>query len=93
MSFITLKDGKIEIKAMDEETLFGGEDFNNHFVKEFKRKHKMSNSLHSRVLMRMRNECERANRTLSQKSKVTIEIDATCQGIDFRSSITHQAMI
>ncbi|RHN44646.1 putative non-chaperonin molecular chaperone ATPase [Medicago truncatula] len=84
MSFITLKDGKIEIKAMDEETLFGGEDFNNrmvnHFVKEFTRKHKMNNSLHSRVLMRMRNECERAKRTLSYESKVAIEIDYTFQG-------------
>jgi hypothetical protein len=28
VSFITLKDGKFEIKATAEETLFGGEDFN-----------------------------------------------------------------
>jgi L1 cell adhesion molecule like protein len=91
VSLITLKDDKFEIKAMAE-THFGGDDFDqrmvNHFVKVFKRKHKKDISGNSRALRRLTIECERAKRTLSYDTEVTIDIDVICEGIDFCSSIT-----
>jgi L1 cell adhesion molecule like protein len=91
VSLITLKDDKFEIKAMVE-TTFGGDDFDqrmvNHFVKVFKRKHKKDISGNSRALRRLTIECERAKRTLSYDTEVTIDIDVICEGIDFCSSIT-----
>lgn len=50
-----------------------GEDFDNrmvnHFVAEFKRKHKKDLSTNPRALRRLRTACERAKRTLSSSSQ------------------------
>lgn len=52
---------------------FAGEDFDNrmvnHFVAEFKRKHKKDLASNPRALRRLRTACERAKRTLSSSSQ------------------------
>eukprot|EP00183_Erythrolobus_madagascarensis_P006930 CAMPEP_0185844266 /NCGR_PEP_ID=MMETSP1354-20130828/482_1 /TAXON_ID=708628 /ORGANISM="Erythrolobus madagascarensis, Strain CCMP3276" /LENGTH=659 /DNA_ID=CAMNT_0028543897 /DNA_START=25 /DNA_END=2004 /DNA_ORIENTATION=- len=87
--------GVFEVKATAGNTHLGGEDFDNrmvnHFVNEFKRKHKKdltqgSNS--ARAMRRLRTACERAKRTLSSAAQTSIEIDSLFDGIDFYSSIT-----
>merc|ERR1712038_1131400 len=60
----------------------------NHFLTEFKRKHKKDLSSNKRSLRRLRTACERAKRTLSAAANANIEIDALFEGIDFYSSIT-----
>jgi L1 cell adhesion molecule like protein len=60
----------------------------NHFVSEFKRKHKKDLSSNPRALRRLRTACERAKRTLSSSSQASIEIDSLFEGIDFYTSIT-----
>ncbi|KAK4406127.1 Heat shock cognate protein 2 [Sesamum angolense] len=74
------------------DTHLGGEDFDNrmvnHFVQEFKRKHKKDISGNPRALRRLRTACERAKRTLSSTAQTTIEIDSLYEGIDFYSTIT-----
>merc|ERR1712107_570490 len=74
------------------DTHLGGEDFDNrlvdHFVTEFKRKHKKDLSGNKRALRRLRTACERANRTLSASAQANIEIDSLFEGIDFYTSIT-----
>merc|ERR1711975_43287 len=67
-------------------------DFDNrmvdHFVNEFKRKHKKDIKGNKRALRRLRTACERAKRTLSASAQANIEIDSLFEGIDFYTSIT-----
>ncbi|KAF2300408.1 hypothetical protein GH714_013000 [Hevea brasiliensis] len=60
----------------------------NHFVKEFKRRHKKDISGNPRALRRLRTACERAKRTLSSTARTTIEIDFLYEHIDFYATIT-----
>merc|ERR1712216_847031 len=60
----------------------------NHFMTEFKRKHKKDLSANKRAVRRLRTACERAKRTLSASSQANIEIDSLYEGVDFYTSIT-----
>ncbi|TRO74322.1 Hsp70 family protein, partial [Glycocaulis profundi] len=61
----------------------------NHFVEEFKRKHKGKDlTSNKRAVRRLRTACERAKRTLSSSAQANIEIDSLLEGIDFYTSIT-----
>ncbi|KAG2256976.1 hypothetical protein Bca52824_076270 [Brassica carinata] len=68
------------------------EDFDNrlvnHFVAEFRRKHKKDISGNARALRRLRTACERAKRTLSSTAQTTIEIDSLYEGVDFYATIS-----
>lgn len=59
-----------------------------HFVNEFKNKHKKDIRSSDRAMRRLRSACERAKITLSASPRATIEIDSLFEGIDFNSSIT-----
>jgi len=92
VSILTIEDGIFEVKSTAGDTHLGGEDFDNrmvnHFVQEFKRKHKKDISDNKRSLRRLRTACERAKRTLSSSTQASIEIDSLNEGIDFYTSIT-----
>ncbi|MBA0850644.1 hypothetical protein Goshw_003386 [Gossypium schwendimanii] len=92
VSLLTIEEGIFEVKATAGDTHLGGEDFDNrlvnHFVQEFKRKHRKDISSNARALRRLRTACERAKRTLSSTAQTTIEIDSLFEGIDFYSTIT-----
>ncbi|XP_073455033.1 heat shock 70 kDa protein-like [Aquarana catesbeiana] len=92
VSILTIDDGIFEVKATAGDTHLGGEDFDNrmvnHFVEEFKRKHKKDIHQNKRALRRLRTACERAKRTLSSSTQASIEIDSLYEGIDFYTSIT-----
>ncbi|KAK1311940.1 Heat shock cognate 70 kDa protein [Acorus calamus] len=92
VSLLTIEEGIFEVKATAGDTHLGGEDFDNrmvnHFVQEFKRKHKKDISGNPRALRRLRTSCERAKRTLSSTAQTTIEIDSLYEGIDFYTTIT-----
>ncbi|XP_041911600.1 heat shock cognate 71 kDa protein-like [Arvicola amphibius] len=88
----TIEDGIFEVKSTAGDTHLGGEDFDNrmvnHFIAEFKRKHKKDISENKRAVRRLRTACERAKRTLSSSTQASIEIDSLYEGIDFYTSIT-----
>merc|ERR1711998_772197 len=92
VSLLTIDDGIFEVKATAGDTHLGGEDFDNrlvnHFVQEFKRKHKKDLTGNARALRRLRTACERAKRQLSSSANATIEIDSLFEGTDMYSSIT-----
>lgn len=92
VSILSIDDGVFEVKATAGDTHLGGEDFDsrmvNHFVQEFKRKHKKDISNNKRAIRRLRTACERAKRTLSSSTQASIEIDSLFEGTDFYSSIT-----
>ncbi|CAH8431322.1 unnamed protein product [Schistosoma turkestanicum] len=66
---LTIEDGIFEVKSTAGDTHLGGEDFGsrmvNHFIQEFKRKHKKDICENKRAVHRLRTACERAKRTLS----------------------------
>jgi len=92
VSILTIEDGIFEVKSTAGNTHLGGEDFDNrlvnHFIKEFKRKHKKDISGNKRALRRLRTACERAKRTISSSTQASIEIDSLYEGIDFYTTIT-----
>ncbi|CAH1967554.1 unnamed protein product [Acanthoscelides obtectus] len=93
VSILAIDEGSLfEVKSTAGDTHLGGEDFDNrlvnHFVEDFKRKHKKDLSGNTRALRRLRTACERAKRTLSSSTEASIEIDALHDGIDFYSKIT-----
>ena len=91
VSILSIDEGVFEVKATAGDTHLGGEDFDNrvvnHFVEEFKRKHKKDLSSNKRALRRLRTACERAKRTLSTATQANVEIDALYEGVDFYSSL------
>ena len=92
VSILTIDGGIFEVKSTAGDTHLGGEDFDNrlvdHFVTEFKRKHKRDITGNKRSLRRLRTACERAKRTLSASAQANLEIDSLFEGIDFYTSIT-----
>merc|ERR1711892_1649355 len=92
VSILTIEEGIFEVKSTAGDTKLGGQDFDNrmvdHFVNEFKRKHKKDMKGNKRALRRLRTACERAKRTLSASAQASIEIDSLFEGIDFYTSIT-----
>lgn len=92
VSLLRIDDKIFEVKATAGDNNLGGEDFNNilmnHFVQDFKRKYKKDMTGNAKALMRLRNSCARAKRTLSSTAQTTIEIDSLLDGIDFYSTIT-----
>jgi heat shock protein 1/8 len=75
VSLLTIEDGIFEVKSTAGDTHLGGEDFDNrlvnHFVAEFKKKHKKDMAGNARSLRRLRTACERAKRTLSTATQAT----------------------
>lgn len=92
VSILSIEDGLYEVKATSGHTHLGGEDFDNrmvdHFVAEFKRKHKRDLTDNPRSIGRLKSACERAKRTLSTSAQASIEIDSLYDGIDFYTNIT-----
>lgn len=92
ISILTIDDGIFEVKATAGDTHLGGEDFDTklcqHFIQEFKRKHKKDPSDNKRSIRRLRTSCEKAKRTLSSSASASIEIESFFDGIDFFSNIT-----
>ena len=93
VSILTIEDGIFEVKSTAGNAQLGGEDFDNHmvnhFITEFKRKHKKDISENKRAVRRLRTACEHAKRTLSSSTQASIEIDSLYEETDFYTSITH----
>ena len=91
-TILSIEDGIFEVKATCGNGHLGGSDFDNrmvdHFVDEFKKKHKKDLTSSSRSIRRLRSECERAKRQLSTDTHAYLEIDGLFEGVDFNSSIS-----
>ena len=92
MSILTIDEGIFEVLSTAGNTHLGGEDFDNrlvdHFVTEFRRKHKLDIRTSAKALRRLRTGCERAKRTLSSSATASLELDSLMEGIDFYTSIS-----
>lgn len=87
VSILTIEDGIFEVKSTNGDTHLGGEDFDNrmvnHFIGEFKRKHKKDISDNKRAVRRLRTACERAKRTLSSSTQVSFLVLCMYSSIPF----------
>lgn len=92
LSILNIDEGVFEVLSTAGNTHLGGEDFDNrlvdHFVTEFKRKHKLDIRTSAKALRRLRTGCERAKRTLSSSATASLELDSLMEGIDFYTSIS-----
>ncbi|KAL8157567.1 heat shock cognate 70 kDa protein-like [Apium graveolens] len=92
VSLLKIERDKFEVLATAGDTHLGGEDFDNrmlnYFVEEFKRKHRKDITGNAKSLRRLRNECEKAKRILSQNATTTIDVDSLYEGIDYSTKIT-----
>ncbi|KAL0384534.1 UNVERIFIED_CONTAM: Heat shock protein BIP1 [Sesamum radiatum] len=87
VSLLSIDNGVFEVLATSGDTHLGGEDFDhrlmNYFVKLIKKKYNKDISQDKRALGKLRKECERAKRALSNQHQVRVEIEALFDGVDF----------
>lgn len=92
VSLLTLDDGIFEVKATAGDTHLGGEDFDNKLVEycaqEFLKKKNIDIRKNPRAMRRLRTQCERAKRNLSQSAQATVEVDALAESEDFTIAIS-----
>lgn len=92
VSVLTIDDSVIEVISTSGNSHLGGADFDgrlvNHFVQEFKRKHKKNITGNPRAMRRLLTACERAKMILSSSMTANIELDVLFEGMDFSSTIT-----
>ena len=80
VSILDVVDRIFEVKSTARNTHLGGEDFDHrmvdHFLNEFKHKHKKDLSGNKRALRCLRTACKRAKRTLFASAQANLEIDS-----------------
>merc|ERR1711959_767206 len=92
VTVLTIEKGVFEVASTNGDTHLGGEDFDQrimaHLVKVFKRKHKKDMSKDKRAIQKLKQEAERAKRTLSSAAQTRIEVEALFDGVDFSETLT-----
>ncbi|KAF7805098.1 luminal-binding protein 5-like [Senna tora] len=92
VSILSIDNGVFEVLSTSGDTHLGGEDFDHrlmdHFIKLVKRKYNKDISNNHKALNKLRRECERAKRALSNQHQVKIEIESLFDGVDFSETLT-----
>ncbi|GLJ52466.1 hypothetical protein SUGI_1116070 [Cryptomeria japonica] len=92
VSILTIDNGVFEVLSTSGDTHLGGEDFDqrimDYFIKLIKKKHNKDISKDKRALGKLRRECERAKRALSNQHQVRVEIESLFDGTDFSEPLT-----
>ncbi|XP_062084812.1 heat shock 70 kDa protein BIP1-like [Humulus lupulus] len=92
VSILTIDNGVFEVLATSGDTHLGGEDFDHrvmeYFIKLIKKKYNKDISKDNKALGKLRKECERAKRALSNQHQVRLEIESLFNGIDFSEPLT-----
>nr|CAB3486173.1 unnamed protein product [Digitaria exilis] len=92
VSVLTIDDGVFEVRATSGDTHLGGEDFDHrvmeHFIGLVKRKHGKDIAGDGRALGKLRRECERAKRALSNQHQVRVEVESLVDGVDLSETLT-----
>lgn len=92
VSVLTVDNEVFEVLSTSGDTHLGGEDFDqtviDHFVRKFKKKHKVDLKQNDRALAKLRREVEKAKRTLSSSTQAKIDIENIANNIDFSETLT-----
>ncbi|KAK2981759.1 hypothetical protein RJ640_006011, partial [Escallonia rubra] len=85
VSILTIESGVFEVRSTSGDTHLGGEDFDHRLIQK---KYNKNISKDNKALGKLRKECERAKRALSNQHQVRVEIEALFEGIDFSETLT-----
>jgi heat shock protein 5 len=92
VTVLTIEKGVFEVASTNGDTHLGGEDFDQrimaHLMKVFKRTHKKDMSGDKRAIQKLKQEAERAKRTLSSAAQTRIEVESLFDGVDFSETLT-----
>ncbi|CAH2038509.1 unnamed protein product [Thlaspi arvense] len=92
VSILTIDNGVFEVLSTSGDTHLGGEDFDHrvmdYFIKLIKKKYSKDISKDHKALSKLRRECERAKRALSNQHQVRVEIESLFDGVDFSEPLT-----
>ncbi|CAL1380632.1 unnamed protein product [Linum trigynum] len=93
VSVLEIEEGVFQVLATGGDTHLGGGDFDQrvmeYFIELMRRKHKLDITANVKSMGKLRRECERAKRALSNQTHVRIEIDSLLQGgADFSEPLT-----
>lgn len=92
VSILALDGGVFEVLSTNGNTHLGGEDFDqrvmDYFVKLTEKKYNKDISNDKKALGKLRKECERAKRALSNQHQVRVEIESLFDGTDFSEPLT-----
>ncbi|ESQ35968.1 hypothetical protein EUTSA_v10009566mg [Eutrema salsugineum] len=92
VSILTIDNGVFEVLSTSGDTHLGGEDFDHrvmdYFIKLVKKKYNKDISKDHKALSKLRRECERAKRALSNQHQVRVEIESLFDGVDFSEPLT-----
>nr|CAB3488683.1 unnamed protein product [Digitaria exilis] len=82
----------LTVRATSGDTHLGGEGFDHrvmeHFIGVVKRKHGKDIAGDGRALGKLRRECERAKRALSNQHQVRVEVESLVDGVDLSETLT-----
>ncbi|XP_026331679.1 heat shock cognate 71 kDa protein-like [Hyposmocoma kahamanoa] len=92
VSVLTIEEGIYDVRATAGETHLGGKDFDARMVErcviEFDRKHGIDLRKDKRAQTRIKNQCERAKRTLSTAMEASVDILGLHEGKDLHINFT-----
>ncbi|KAK9145662.1 hypothetical protein Sjap_005565 [Stephania japonica] len=87
VSVLAIDNSVFKVLATNGDTHLGGLDFDqrlmDYFIKMINKKHGKDISKDSGALGKLRKECERAKRVLSNQHQVRVEIESLFDGVDF----------
>ncbi len=92
VSILELGDGVFEVKATSGNNKLGGDDFDqriiDYVVADIKKEHNIDLSEDKMAMQRIKDEAEKAKKTLSSSTKATISLPFIAQGVSYETTLT-----
>jgi chaperone protein DnaK len=92
VSILELGDGVFEVKSTSGNNKLGGDDFDDkiidYIVKDIKKEHKIDLTDEKMAMQRIKDEAEKAKKTLSSATKATISLPFIASGISYETDLT-----
>ena len=92
VSILDLGDGVFEVRSTSGNNKLGGDDFDqrvmDYIVKDIKKEHKVDLSDDKMAMQRIKDEAEKAKKTLSSATKATISLPFIANGVSYETSLT-----
>jgi len=92
VSILELGDGVFEVKSTSGNNHLGGDDFDqriiDYVVKDIKKEHDIDLSDDKMAMQRIKDEAEKAKKTLSSSTKATISLPFIAQGVSYETELT-----
>ena len=92
VSILELGDGVFEVKSTSGNNKLGGDDFDqriiDYVVADIKKEHKVDLADDKMAMQRVKDEAEKAKKTLSSATKATISLPFIAQGISYEKELT-----